>query len=190
MIWASKMNTLSNSPSLSKSPSPANDQITLDLGRTSGQPSRLTTVSPWFLASFLCYAKTNSLSLAADLHLLLFNAIRSNPDSVAFGREGIYFAENSEYTGYEIAKATSQALVELGVSQPHEPTAFTTEELDQYFGVCTPCFASIQTVTNCCAIALHRKFGRSCQPTLVHELIGPERLAGSLLTEKMHCWRA
>lgn len=74
----------------------------------------------------------------ADLYLILFNAIRSNPDSVPFGREGIYFAESSEYTGYEIAKATSEALVELGVSQPHEPTAFKPEELDEYFGIFWP----------------------------------------------------
>ena len=72
---------------------------------------------------------------AADLYLILFNAILANPSNVTHGREGIYFVENAEYTGYELAKATSEALVELGVGTTKEATAFTNDELELYFGV-------------------------------------------------------
>ena len=67
--------------------------------------------------------------------MLLFNAIRSNPDNVAHGREGIYFAANCEYTGYEIAKAISEALVDLGIGSNPEATSFTKAELKLYFRV-------------------------------------------------------
>ena len=71
---------------------------------------------------------------AADLYLILFNAILANPSAVAHGREGIYFVENAEYTGYELAKATSEALVELSIGTTREATAFTNDELELYFG--------------------------------------------------------
>jgi hypothetical protein len=67
--------------------------------------------------------------------LLLFNAIRSNPENVAHGREGIYFAANCEYTGYEIAKAISEALVDLGIGSSPQATSFTKAELKLYFRV-------------------------------------------------------
>ncbi|EDR01044.1 uncharacterized protein LACBIDRAFT_333595 [Laccaria bicolor S238N-H82] len=70
----------------------------------------------------------------ADLYLILFNALLANPSSLAHGREGIYFVENAEYTGYELAKATSDALVELGIGATREATAFTNDELELYFG--------------------------------------------------------
>ena len=48
------------------------------------------------------------------LYLILFNAILTNPSNIAHGHEGIYFVENAEYMGYELTKATSEALIELG----------------------------------------------------------------------------
>jgi len=36
---------------------------------------------------------------------------------------------------YDVGKAVGQALVDLGISSSNEPTTFTEEELDKYFGV-------------------------------------------------------
>ncbi len=70
----------------------------------------------------------------ADLFIVLFDSIVANPDKVGHGREGYYFGESGEHTWYDISKAISKALVELGLSKSEEPTAFTPEELVKYFG--------------------------------------------------------
>ncbi|KAH9481425.1 Oxidase ucsJ [Psilocybe cubensis] len=69
----------------------------------------------------------------ADLYIVLFNAIRSNPSTTGHGREGIYFGESGEHSLYEVCKAIGQAMVALGKSDNPEPTTFTKEELDKYF---------------------------------------------------------
>lgn len=70
-----------------------------------------------------------------DLYLILFDTIRTNPEVVGHGPEGYYFAENFEYSGIELARATSEALVALGVGTSSEPSPFTEAELDTFFGV-------------------------------------------------------
>ncbi|KAF9460253.1 hypothetical protein BDZ94DRAFT_938450, partial [Collybia nuda] len=71
---------------------------------------------------------------AADLYTILYDAIVANPDGVGHGREGIYFSENGEHTGYDVGKAIGQALVGAGKGENPEPTTFTKDELDKFFG--------------------------------------------------------
>ena len=70
----------------------------------------------------------------SDLYIVLFDAITANPEGVGHGFEGFYFGENGEHTWYDISKAISKALVELGVGGTDEPTSFTDEELAKYWG--------------------------------------------------------
>jgi len=70
----------------------------------------------------------------ADLYIILFNAIRANPDKVGHGRDGYYFGVNGEHTMYDVGKEVGRALVALGKSSSDEPTTFTKEDLDKYFG--------------------------------------------------------
>ncbi|PCH43206.1 NAD(P)-binding protein [Wolfiporia cocos MD-104 SS10] len=70
----------------------------------------------------------------ADLYIKLFDAITRDPEGTGHGWAGFYFGENGEHSWYEISKAISVALVELGVSKSEEPTPFTKEELIKYWG--------------------------------------------------------
>ncbi|KAL5519747.1 hypothetical protein ACEPAG_1407 [Sanghuangporus baumii] len=70
----------------------------------------------------------------ADLYIVLFNKIRANVNSVPHGREGYFFGAYGEHDLYDVSKAIAQALVELGRGQSPEPTTFTKEEFDKYFG--------------------------------------------------------
>ncbi|KAG6915857.1 hypothetical protein DXG01_009564 [Tephrocybe rancida] len=73
--------------------------------------------------------------VVADLYTVLYNSIKTN-SATGHGREGFYFGENGEHTLYDIGKAVSEALVELGKSKSPEPTPFSKDEIDKYFGVC------------------------------------------------------
>jgi hypothetical protein len=73
----------------------------------------------------------------ADFYQILLDTILSDPN-LAHGREGYYFAENGEYMLYDVAKAYSQALYDLGKGKNPEPTSFTAEEAQKYFGVIIP----------------------------------------------------
>ncbi|KAI0737098.1 NAD(P)-binding protein [Daedaleopsis nitida] len=72
----------------------------------------------------------------AQLYIVLFDAIISNPDKTGHGWEGFYFGENGEHSWYDISKAIGEAFVELGISAPGEaePTPFTVDELVKYWG--------------------------------------------------------
>lgn len=76
----------------------------------------------------------------AELFIVLYNAVLKNSDAVDHGHKGYYFAENGEYTWYDVSKAIGRAMVELGLSKNDEPTTFTSEELVKYWGseVCRP----------------------------------------------------
>lgn len=74
----------------------------------------------------------------ADLYIVLFDAILSGAPPPGHGREGFYFGENGEHKLYDISKAISQALVELGKGGDPEPTSFSDEEIQKYFGVSFP----------------------------------------------------
>lgn len=67
--------------------------------------------------------------LAADLYIVLLDSIFSDPHATPSGREGYYYAENGEYSGYDSDKAVTLAAQELGLSKYTEPTSFTDEEL-------------------------------------------------------------
>lgn len=69
----------------------------------------------------------------ADLYVVLFNAIRANPDTVGHGRDGYYFGVNGEHTMYDVGKEVGRALVALGRASSDEPTTFTQEDLNNYF---------------------------------------------------------
>jgi hypothetical protein len=70
----------------------------------------------------------------AEFYRILFDAILSDPN-LPHGRDGYYIAENGEYRLYDLAKAYSQALYDLGKGKSPEPTPFTAEEAEKYFGV-------------------------------------------------------
>lgn len=74
------------------------------------------------------------LSLVADLYITVFDFARSNP-LTGHGREGFYFGENGETSYLNVVNAIGQAMVELGISKSAEPTSYTKEEMDKYFGV-------------------------------------------------------
>ncbi|CAL1699088.1 unnamed protein product [Somion occarium] len=75
-----------------------------------------------------------SIEDIADLYIVLFDAIVTNPDKVGHGREGYYFGENGEHHWSQISRAIGEAFVQLGISTDPEPTPFTDEELIKYFG--------------------------------------------------------
>lgn len=79
-------------------------------------------------------ARNLTQNLVADLYIVLLESIWSNP-ATGHGREGIYFGENGEHSLYEIGKAVGEAMVDLGKSEFSEPTTFTKEEINKYFGV-------------------------------------------------------
>ncbi|KAL0564751.1 hypothetical protein V5O48_017289, partial [Marasmius crinis-equi] len=70
----------------------------------------------------------------ADLYNILYDSIVKNPSKTGHGREGFYFGANGEHRLYDVSKAVGEALVDLGISESPEPTTFTKEELDKYFG--------------------------------------------------------
>lgn len=70
----------------------------------------------------------------ADLYVVLYNSIVANP-ATGHGREGIYFGVSGEHTLYDVGKAIGETLVAIGKSDNPEPTTFTKEEIDKYFGV-------------------------------------------------------
>ena len=50
------------------------------------------------------------------------------------GREGHYFAAGGEYRLLDAAKAYTGALYKLGKSKTPDPTTYSQEEIDKYFG--------------------------------------------------------
>jgi nucleoside-diphosphate-sugar epimerase len=69
----------------------------------------------------------------ADLYIILYDSICSDP-STGHGRNGYYFGENGEHCMYEVGKAVEEALVAFKRGAHTEPSTFTEEELEQYFG--------------------------------------------------------
>ena len=71
----------------------------------------------------------------SNLYIVIYDAIKSNPDSVPHGREGFYIGENGEHTLHEVGKRVAEELVALGKATDPVPTPFTEEEIKTYFGV-------------------------------------------------------
>lgn len=85
--------------------------------------------------SFVSFFRSSFCVIAADLYIILFDAIRTQPDLAGHGSEGYYFAENGQYSALEVARAISENLVDLGAGESREPAAFTAEESEKFFGV-------------------------------------------------------
>ncbi|TFK72944.1 NAD(P)-binding protein [Pluteus cervinus] len=83
----------------------------------------------------------------ADLYFTIFNSILSEGSSKqpGHGRSGFYFAENGEYTMYDLAKAVSSVLYQLGKGKDPKPTTFTEAEMEKYF----PSGTSLGTNSRC-----------------------------------------
>jgi len=86
-----------------------------------------------YSSSLHLYSSAKTSLLVADLYMLIFNTIRSNPDKIGHGREGFYFGENGEHTLYDIGKVVAETLVTLGKATDPEPSTFTDEEIQRYF---------------------------------------------------------
>jgi hypothetical protein len=75
-----------------------------------------------------------TFTIEAELYQIVLDAALSDPNT-PHGREGYYFGASDEYRLYDLAKAYSQALYDLGKGKSPEPTPFTEEEAQKYFGV-------------------------------------------------------
>ncbi|KAJ7020329.1 NAD(P)-binding protein [Mycena alexandri] len=69
----------------------------------------------------------------ADLYTILYDNIVENPD-LGHGWNGFYFGASGEHSLLDVGKAIGEALVATGKSDNPEPTTFSQEELDKYFG--------------------------------------------------------
>ncbi|KAF8177021.1 hypothetical protein BJ912DRAFT_986289 [Pholiota molesta] len=78
----------------------------------------------------------------ADLFLVIFNAALAESSTAGHGTEGYYFAENFVYSGLDVAQGISEALVDLGIATTREPSAFSQEELDTFYGGLWPFLAT------------------------------------------------
>ena len=81
-----------------------------------------------------------------ELYSILFDLIRKNPDAVAHGREGFYFASGGEHNMYDIGKAIAGKLVAIGKGTNPEPSTFTDEEIKLYFGVSRTSYSLIHSL--------------------------------------------
>ncbi|KAH9168825.1 hypothetical protein EDB89DRAFT_2202042 [Lactarius sanguifluus] len=69
----------------------------------------------------------------AELYQIILDAALFDPNT-PHGRDGYYFGASDEYRLYDLAKAYSRALYDLGKGKSPEPTPFTAEEAQKYFG--------------------------------------------------------
>ncbi|PPQ67713.1 hypothetical protein CVT25_009319 [Psilocybe cyanescens] len=75
-----------------------------------------------------------SITLKENFYIILFDAVRKNPEITGHGFEGYYFPESSRFSFEELARAISESLVEAGVGDSKEPSVFTQEEVDTLYG--------------------------------------------------------
>ena len=75
-----------------------------------------------------------TFSAESEMYQVIFDAALSDPNT-PHGREGFYFGASDEYKLYDLAKAYSQVLYDLGKGKSPEPTPFTAEEAQKYFRV-------------------------------------------------------
>jgi hypothetical protein len=92
--------------------------------------------------AFIQCALVSDYFQVAEMFEILLDATLSDPN-LAHGREGYYFAENGEYRLYDVAKAYSQALYDLGKGQSPEPTTYSADEVQKYFGVTTSFYVDL-----------------------------------------------
>ncbi|ORY82888.1 NAD(P)-binding protein [Leucosporidium creatinivorum] len=68
-----------------------------------------------------------------DLYQRVFESALEGKD-VGQGREGFYVAENGKYYGVEAAKAVGEALLNRKIADTAEPSTFSPEEMQKYYG--------------------------------------------------------
>lgn len=70
----------------------------------------------------------------ATLYITVFDAAMKGPGGAGHGREGFYFGANGEHRVGRISEIIAELLYEMKVGKSPEPTVFTEEELQKYFG--------------------------------------------------------
>ncbi|RPD64771.1 NAD-P-binding protein [Lentinus tigrinus ALCF2SS1-6] len=111
-----------------------------------GIAKKYSIAIPWMADAFLKRGRAGVVGTGANIwanvhiddtaefYYLLFDAILTDPSKLGHGREGYYFVEADEQSGYDISKAIGEALVALGRADDAEPTELTPEERVQMFG--------------------------------------------------------
>ncbi|KAG1898945.1 uncharacterized protein F5891DRAFT_1190131 [Suillus fuscotomentosus] len=70
----------------------------------------------------------------ASLYITIFDAAIRGPGEAGHGREGFYFGENGEHRVGRISEVIAELLFEAKIGKSPEPTVFTEDELQKYFG--------------------------------------------------------
>ncbi|KAG1730246.1 uncharacterized protein EDB91DRAFT_1157511 [Suillus paluster] len=70
----------------------------------------------------------------ATLYISVFDAAMKGQNETGHGSEGYYFGENGEYRMGEISEVLAKLLYEMKRGESPEPTVFTDEEVQKYFG--------------------------------------------------------
>ncbi len=71
--------------------------------------------------------------IVVQLYEVLWNNVIEGK-AIGHGKEGYYFGENGEHILLDVAKTIGAELKELGLAESDEPTTFTKEEVDRWFG--------------------------------------------------------
>lgn len=70
----------------------------------------------------------------ATLFTTVFDAAMRGPGEAGHGREGFYFGANGEHRVGRISEIIAELLYEMKLGKSPEPSVFTEEELQKYFG--------------------------------------------------------
>lgn len=97
----------------------------------------------------------------AELFVVLFDAVTKPGNTVPHGREGMFVGENGTFSWYDIGKELARVLHEKGVGQSPEPTTFSSEELEKFFG--SEFVGNLIAGSNCVCIA-NRSRGLGWRP--------------------------
>lgn len=74
------------------------------------------------------------ISDTATLYTTIFDAAVKGSSGAGHGREGFYFGANGEHRVGKISEIIAELLYEMKLGESPEPTVFTEEELQKYFG--------------------------------------------------------
>ena len=66
--------------------------------------------------------------------MVLFSSVTKPGNNIPHGREGMFIGENGTYSWYDIGKELARIFHDKGLSQSSEPTTFSSDELEKYFG--------------------------------------------------------
>lgn len=74
------------------------------------------------------------ISDITSLYITIFDAAIRGTGEAGHGREGFYFGENGEHRVGRISEVIAELLFEVKLGKSPEPTVFTEDELQKYFG--------------------------------------------------------